>query len=55
MNSASGSCHVRSWAMPVLGIGDAGIPVVAIQICSWNQTFQKGITICAGPILADAD
>ena len=34
MNSAHGSSHVRSWAMPVLGIGDAGIPVVAIQICS---------------------
>jgi len=24
MNSAHGSCRLRSWAVPVLGTGDAG-------------------------------
>jgi hypothetical protein len=46
MNSAHGSCRLRSWAVPVLGTGDAGfgIPVVAFP-----EMLPEGGTIYAGP------
>jgi len=51
MNSAHGSCRLRSWAVPVLGTGDAEwLPGGGLLWIWLTRKLPEGGTIYAGPI-----